>query len=116
MLNKKLKFFAVLIAISLALCSVNTAFAQKTDNQTQQKAKSSSLLPTKQENKNVLGKFFVTMGWVAGSCVVIYLLLLAYKRRTAAKYAPNEQIQDMSLNLDSPQSIDDAVDFVIKKF
>ena len=56
------------------------------------------------------------MGWVAGSCVVIYLLLLAYKRRTAAKYAPNEQIQDMSLNLDTPQSIDDAVDFVIKKF
>ena len=116
MLKNSLKLFITGVALAIILSPVNASYAQKSTAPKTAKTQTSTLLPTKEENKNVLGKFFVTMMWVFGSCAVIYLVLFLYKRRKEGSKAPSAQNIDLTTTLDSPQSVEDAVDFVIKKF
>lgn len=115
-MKNRFKLFILMTALAILLSPFDTAFAQKTVPVQPKKANAGTLLPSKEENKNVLGRFFVTMLWVLGSCGVIYLLLLAYKRGKEGGNTAAETNQDMSLNLDSPQNADEAIEFVIKKF
>ncbi len=72
--------------------------------------------PIKGEKKNVVGKFLNTMFLVVGSCVFIYAILAVYKRRKGIQEYKQPEAKDISEVLESPDTIDDAVDFVIKKF
>lgn len=69
----------------------------------------------KTEKNNVLSKFLVSMLWVAGSCFAIFLILLAYKRLTETSIGQTKNT-DVSKNLNSPETVDDAVKFFIEKF
>ncbi len=115
-MKNRFKLFILLTALAILFSTFNIAFAQKTLPEQQNKTNAGTLLPSKEENKNVLGKFFVTMLWVLGSCGVIYVLLVAYKRGKEGSNATAQTNPDMSLNLDSPQNADDAIELVIKKF
>lgn len=103
--------------LALLLCQLNPSYAKKTDLETLKKSQTAETsLPAKDESKNIFGKFLITMLWVAGSCGVIYLLLILYKRHKDGTSKANEDPPDMELNLSSPQNVDEAIDFVIKKF
>lgn len=79
--------------------------------------KTSSLMPNKKEKKHVLNKFMLSMMWVCGSCVVILGSLLLYKRfKTGREDEKTGNEPDISQNLISPVTIDEAAEFVIKKF
>ena len=69
----------------------------------------------KNEVKTVLTKFLITMLWVGGSCLVIFLLLYAYKNLKKSKIVNQGHI-DIAKNLNSPESIEDATKFFIEKF
>ncbi len=75
----------------------------------------SALSHKKSEGKNVLSKFLVSMLWVAGSCAAIFLILLAYKRIKGTSFGQTRQIE-VSKNLNSPETVDDAVKLFIEKF
>lgn len=80
-----------------------------------QKAKLSQLLPKKEERNNVLGKFLKVMLMVCGSGVVIYLLGLGYKKISGSKVSKKTQVE-IEKNLNSPETVEDAVKLFIEKF
>lgn len=67
------------------------------------------------ELKHVLKKFLIAMALVGGSCAVLYFVLSAYKRISVANDTEREEI-DVSKNLTTPETIDDATKFFIEKF
>lgn len=114
----KNKILIVSTAILITIFSANLSYAetQKNTVQTQQKPAATALIPSKKENKNILGKFFITMLWVLSSCVIIYGVLLLYKKSKSSADTDCVKEKDIAMNLESPSSVDDATDFVIKKF
>ena len=52
---------------------------------------------------------------VLGSCIIIYLVLLGYKRLNNPK-ALNISNIDIQKNLNSPETIEEATKFFIEKF
>lgn len=115
--NFKNNIFLVLLLCFLSVTPVSALDkTETTDSNTKPKAKTSSLMPTKQEKKNIFGRFFITMIWVLGSCGAICGALIVYKRIKNPANTLNEREQDISQNLTSPSTADDAIDFVIKKF
>lgn len=69
----------------------------------------------KNEAKNVLSRFTKSMLLVAGSCLAIYLVLLGYKRLKGAKLINTQQVE-ISKNLTSPETIEEATKLFIEKF
>lgn len=69
----------------------------------------------KSEGKKVFTKFLISMFWVAGSCIAIFLILLAYKKLKGTKLGQTKHI-DISKNLNSPDTVDEAIKFFIEKF
>ena len=72
-------------------------------------------IPPTSEIKHVLSKFLKTMLLVLGSCIIIYLVLLGYKRLKSPK-ALNISNIDIQKNLNSPETIEEATKFFIEKF
>ena len=66
-MKNRFKLFILMTALAILLSPFNTAFAQKTEPEQPKKANAAALLPSKEENKNVLGRFFITMLWVLRS-------------------------------------------------
>lgn len=116
----KSKVFSLIITTVMALTgSMPCCFA---DVQTPDNAKTEKpaiVQKTEKEKKNeagsVLKKFFISMCWVGGSCLVIFLILLAYKRLKTAKLVNSAEI-DITKNLNSPETIEEATKFFIEKF
>jgi len=71
--------------------------------------------PSKQEAKHVFGKFFQTMLLVAGSCVAIFLLLIFYKNITTKNKTTKRNIA-IEKDLETPETLDDAIKLFIEKF
>lgn len=69
----------------------------------------------KSETKQVLKKFLKTMGLVAGSCGVIFAILLVYRRFSSAKIVQVSETK-IETNLNSPETVEEATKFVIEKF
>ena len=114
-MNIKSKLSYILIAASLLFWSITPlcTFAAGADSL---KSVQNKISQTKRhEIKILLKKFGVSMSWVAGSCVVIFLMLLSYKRlkNSQQKIVIN---QDISKNLNSPETLDEATKFFIEKF
>lgn len=74
-----------------------------------------NLVPQKAETGIVLKKFLKSMLLVASSCAVIFLILLAYKRAKSQKKHKREDT-DISKNLNSPETVEEATKFFIEKF
>lgn len=70
---------------------------------------------TKNEKKQVMSKFIHSMLLVFGSCLAISFLLLLYKKLSQPKIVPTRDI-DISKDLNTPQTIEDATKFFIEKF
>lgn len=73
-------------------------------------------LPRDSEGKIVLGKFFTTMLWVVGSCAVLFVILLIYKKRTAGMSMSVQRPMTKEQDLTSPSTVDEAVRLFIEKF
>lgn len=67
------------------------------------------------ELKHVLKKFLVAMALVGGSCLVLYFILSTYKRLKTAQQDEPVNI-DVSKNLTTPDTIDEATRLFIEKF
>ena len=80
-------------------------------------ASAASLVPNNAEKKQVFNKFLVSMLWVFGSCFLIIVCLLLY-RKIASKSNDNVIMiePDILQNLNSPDTVEEAAEFVIKKF
>ena len=109
----KKKLLTVITAFIMALtvsmpccCAVEQPKAADTQPQIVQKKHKED----RNEAKNVL-----TMLWVGGSCLVIFLILYAYKNLKKSNIVNHGQI-DIAKNLNSPESIEDATKFFIEKF
>ena len=114
----KKKLLTVITAFIMALtasmpccCAVEQPKAADTQPQIVQKKHKED----RNEAKNVLTKFLITMLWVGGSCLVIFLILYAYKNLKKSNIVNHGQI-DIAKNLNSPESIEDATKFFIEKF
>ena len=116
--NLKNSFILILTFIFLGCCPVisNTVSAVDAVSKVEV-VQNKSLLPGQKEKKHVLNKFFVTMLWVCGSCFVIFSGLLLYKRFKDKRWEEHLSPEpDISQNLNSPDTLDEAAEFVIKKF
>lgn len=121
MLLKKLKNNLICIfTLGLLLCcqvvwAVGEVNSQVTLPKTATSA--SSLVPNNAEKKQVFNKFLVSMLWVFGSCFLIIACLLLYKKIASKNNDEVVMIEpDISQNLTSPDTVDEAAEFVIKKF
>lgn len=68
------------------------------------------------EAKIVLGKFFITMLWVVGSCAVLFVILLLYKKRMGGMNMSVQRPVTKEQDLTSPSTVDEAVRLFIEKF
>lgn len=108
----KTKIFTFFITAALALViSMPCCFA--VDNNT---LVPKTKVEKKSEAKNVLSKFMHSMLLVGGSCVVIFLLLLAYRRFKNNKVVNPNIIVDIEKNLNTPETVEEATRFIIEKF
>ena len=109
----KEKIFNKIIATALALLlAVPCCLAQPQDT-TELVAKTHS--QKKSEIKKVLKRFAKSMVLVAGSCVCIWGILLAYKR-FGNKHDSDLNNKNLANDLNSPDTTDEAVKLVIEKF
>ena len=107
-------FFFCITFSTMTVASI--AYADTTVNQPNVNVeKTNTSLKPRNEGKNVLKRFFITMLWVGGSCIAIFLILLAYKKLNSTKLGQTRQI-DISKNLNSPDTTDEAIKFFIEKF
>lgn len=67
------------------------------------------------EAKHVFAKFLHTLLLVGGSCIVIYILLGLYKKYSSRKKQILRNI-DVTKDLESPETIEDAIKLFIEKF
>lgn len=67
------------------------------------------------EFSSIINKFAKSMALVIGSCICIYGLLLFYKRFKTNNNKNNEE-SCLAKNLNSPETTDEAIKFVIEKF
>ena len=100
--------FLCLIAIMLL---IPPSFAANTQDILKPKTK----IEKKSELHNVFARFLKTMAWVLGSAFGLYVILLICKKFTNNPVTINTNI-DLDKNLTSPDTIEDATKFVIKKF
>lgn len=108
------KFFSIFITAVTALCLAMPCCFADVQNQNDV-LKPKTKVEKKTEAKSVFAKFLTTMLWVGGSCIVIFVLLLAYKRlRNAPIVNPNQP--DIEKNLNTPDTVEEATKFVIEKF
>lgn len=111
-------FTTVIIAFSgtILFCYADTlssdvsqqtpAIVQKTE---------SAVKPYKSEFKSVIKKFALSMSWVLLSIIVIWGILLAYKKLGSNKLVKTQK-EDISKNLNSPETVEEATRFFIEKF
>lgn len=116
-LKNKVIFIIFFICMSFSTLAIgNIAYGNTTINQPNVNTENTNAsLKPRNEGKNVLKRFFITMLWVGGSCVAIFLILLAYKKLNSTKLGQTRQI-DISKNLNSPDTTDEAIKFFIEKF
>lgn len=103
------------MALSLSAPLSNSVCAKTDETKTPVAQVESKTKKEKKESQNVLVKFLITMLWVAGSCGAIFLILLAYKKLSGAKFANPKQIETAK-NLNSPETEEEAAKFFIEKF
>ncbi len=110
----KIKILTILLSVILGFGFIvpNYSAANPVSNHL---AAVHKLLPQKAETRIVLKKFLKSMLLVAGSCAGIFLILLIYKRARTPRAIKSTQA-DISKNLNSPESVDEAVKFFIEKF
>ena len=122
----KLKNKVISLVLSSVICltGVMSAYAEapvsstdgaSADKQTKPAITKKSDEKQKSEASHVLSKFLVSMLWVAGSCVAIFLLLLAYKRFKTGAVKKIVAV-DISKNLNSPDTVEEATKLFIEKF
>lgn len=116
----KSKVFSLIITTVMALTgSMPCCFAEVQTLDSAKTEKPAIVQKTEKEKKdeagNVLKKFLISMCWVGGSCLAIFLILLAYKKLKSAKLVSTAE-RDISKNLNSPETIEDATKFFIEKF
>ena len=112
----------ILFSLVMPVYSTETAMPIETDNgteitqtiETKNTNPESSVKPQK-EVKNVLGKFLHVMLLVGGSALLIFLVLLMYKKLTASKQQTKRNIE-IKKDLYSPETIAEATKFFIEKF
>lgn len=68
------------------------------------------------EGKIVLGKFFTTMLWVVGSCAILFLILLLFRKRIGGMNMSVQRPMSKEQDLNSPSTVDEAVKLFIEKF
>lgn len=96
-----------------AIPAIAVSLPPDSDSQSQ----TTSLVPKTQKKKeNILNKFFITMLWVTGSCGLIYGALYFYRKIKNPLSEAGFTEKDIALDLHSPDTIEESVDFVIKKF
>lgn len=102
--------------------SMPVSYAENTEQvdvfQTNNVQETLTTLPSKNDNseaKHVFGKFGHTMLLVAGSCLLVLLVLSLYKKLTTSKTLQTREI-DIKKDLNSPETIEDATKFFIEKF
>ncbi len=72
---------------------------------------------TKSEIKHVLKKFAFAMALVGGSCLILYFALRTYKRFKEQEILDDtSSYVDVTKNLTTPDTIEDATKFFIEKF
>lgn len=122
-MKKNIVRFITLLFITFCIACPNVQAVQNDVGKTTssvKNAETSAITPKpKTEKRNelsgVLSKFALTLAWVSGSCVVIFLLLYAYKKLKKTSIVNPKQI-DTEKNLNSPDTIEDATRFFIEKF
>lgn len=116
----KQKLFSLLLLLTLTLFTgIANADTAKVDNASQNSSSVSQIQTRNQKppRKNqILFKFLISMLWVGGSVVVIYLLLTAYKKYFPQSVTLDENKIPNEQNLNSPNNIDEAVNLFIEKF
>lgn len=71
----------------------------------------------KSELVHVLKKFATSMGLVVGSCAILYFALRTYKRFKEQETGEEETyLVDVTKDLTTPETIEDATKFFIEKF
>lgn len=80
-----------------------------------QKANNTEKQHKNNELKHVLKKFIIAMALVGGSCTVLYFVLNAYKRIVSVQTIEHKEI-DVSKNLTTPETTEDATKLFIEKF
>ena len=68
------------------------------------------------EGKIVLGKFFTAMLWVVGSCAILFLILLLFRKRIGGMNMSVQRPMSKEQDLNSPSTVDEAVKLFIEKF
>lgn len=111
----------VLTTLLMPVCHAQNYFEeQNTQTVVVEQTTQSTQLPTStkkpnKEVKHVFGKFLHTLLLVGGSCLTIIFLLLLYKKFSNKK---QQIVRNINLNkdLESPETIEDAVKLFIEKF
>lgn len=70
----------------------------------------------KSELSHVLKKFAISMGLVGGSCLILYIALNTYKRFKDQENNTETYLVDVTKDLTTPETIDEATKFFIEKF
>jgi hypothetical protein len=110
-IQKIKKFYIALSIILVMMFASPVTFAANKHNVLTPKTK----VEKESELQNVFKRFLKTMLWVAGSVVGLYFVLLILKKFSTTKVSVEPEI-DLDKNLASPETVDDATQFVIKKF
>lgn len=122
-INKAISTLFILTTLLMPVCFANEDTTK--DQQTQiipveqitqeQSIQLKQTKKTHKEAKHVLGKFIHTLMLVGGSCIAIFVLLTIYQRFSNRQNKPVHNI-DISKDLESPETIEDAVKLFIEKF
>ena len=110
-------FTAVVIAISgtVLYCNAETVDTEQQQTQPIVQKTETTVKSRKSEIKHVIKKFAVSMSWVFLSIIVILAVLLVYKKLGNTRNIKTNK-EDISKNLNSPETVEEATRFFIEKF